>query len=64
MATKAQLERAEEYIVEMLDGLPILAAQIGIRGEEHEAGASTPEEQELAEALHAVSATWRKVKPS
>lgn len=61
--TNDQIEVVKTYVTEMLDGLPILAAQIGIRTDEHEAGASTPEDRELMDALLKVSRTWQEVKP-
>jgi len=53
-----------ESITTLMDQLPIMATQLGYRGESHELGASTPEETALADALFKVSETWAEVRPS
>lgn len=61
--TRDDMDQAREQITNMLDGLPIIAAQIGIRTAEHSAGESTSEELAFAQALYKVSDTWQKEKP-
>lgn len=59
---KQEIEAIKEHVVGLMESLPIVAAHIGIRGAEHPAGESTPEEVKLMRALQKVSRTWQEAK--
>lgn len=63
MPSREHIKATTATVTKMLDDLPIIATIIGVRSAEHEAGASSPEEEKLMHALFAVHETWLKEKP-